>query len=44
MSGLDLARLLTARRRGLPIVMVTARSDLRIDAHAATSGAVSKKL
>ena len=39
MSGLHLARLLTARRRGVPVVMVTARSDLGIDAHAAASGA-----
>jgi FixJ family two-component response regulator len=40
MSGLDLARLLVARRRGPPVVMVTARSDLGIDAHAAASGAI----
>ena len=40
MSGLDLARLLTARRRGPPVVMVTARSDLGIDAQAAASGAI----
>jgi FixJ family two-component response regulator len=40
MSGLDLARLLTTRRRGLPVVMVTARSDLGIDARAAANGAV----
>ena len=40
MSGLDLARLLTARGRRLPVVMVTARSDLGIDADAAASGAI----
>ena len=39
MSGLDLARLLTTRRRGVPVVMVTARSDLGIDARAAANGA-----
>lgn len=39
MSGLDLARLL-AGRRGVPVVMVTARSDLGIDAHAAAIGAI----
>ena len=40
MSGLDLARLLTARPRGVPVVMVTARSDLGIDAQAAAKGAI----
>ena len=40
MSGLDLARLLTTRRRGVPVVMVTARSDSGIDARAAANGAV----
>jgi FixJ family two-component response regulator len=40
MSGLDLARLLTARRRGVPVVMVTARSDLGIDDQAAAIGAI----
>ena len=40
MSGLDLARLLTGRRRRVPVVMVTARSDLGIDAHAAANGAI----
>jgi FixJ family two-component response regulator len=39
MSGLELARLLTGWR-AVPIVMVTARSDLGIDAHAAANGAV----
>ncbi len=41
MSGLDLARLLTTRRRRVPVIMVTARSDLGIDARAAASGAIS---
>ena len=40
MSGLDLARILTTRRRGVPVVMVTARSDLGIDARAAANGAI----
>jgi FixJ family two-component response regulator len=40
MSGLDLVRLLTARGRRLPVVMVTARSGLGIDADAAASGAI----
>ena len=40
MSGLDLARQLTGRRRGVPVVMVTARSDLGIDARAAANGAI----
>ena len=40
MSGLDLARLLTGRRYGVPVVMVTARSDLRLDAQAAANGAI----
>jgi FixJ family two-component response regulator len=39
MSGLHLAGLLTARRPGFPVVMVTARSDLGIDAQATASGA-----
>ncbi|RWP95761.1 MAG: response regulator [Mesorhizobium sp.] len=39
MSGLDLARLLTGRRRGVPVVMVTARSNLGIDHQAAANGA-----
>ncbi len=39
MSGLDLARLLTKRDPRVPVVMVTARSDLGIDARAAASGA-----
>ena len=40
MDGFDLARLLTGRDRRLPVVMVTARSDLGIDALAAASGAI----
>jgi FixJ family two-component response regulator len=40
MSGLDLARLLAALRRRVPVVMVTARSDLSIDARAAAIGAI----
>ncbi|WP_340115596.1 response regulator [Pelagibius sp. 7325] len=40
MSGLDLGRLLTGRRCGVPVVMVTARSDVSIDARAATNGAI----
>jgi FixJ family two-component response regulator len=38
-DGLDLARLLMARRRRLPVVMVTAHPDLSIDVHAAARGA-----
>ena len=40
MSGLDLARLLTGGAARVPVVMVTARSDLGIDAHAAANGAI----
>jgi len=40
MDGLDLARLLTARQPGVPVVMVTARSDLGIEARAAAGGAI----
>jgi FixJ family two-component response regulator len=40
MSGLDLARLLTRGRRRVPVVMITARSDLGIDDHAAAIGAI----
>jgi FixJ family two-component response regulator len=40
MSGLELARRLTARSRVVPVVMVTARSDVGIEVHAAASGAV----
>jgi FixJ family two-component response regulator len=41
MGGLNLARLLTTRRRGVPVVIVTARSDLGIDARAAANGAIA---
>jgi FixJ family two-component response regulator len=39
MGGLRLAQLLTARHRRVPVVMVTARSDLGTDAQAAAYGA-----
>ena len=40
MGGLRLARLLTARARRIPVVMVTARSDAGVDARAVASGAI----
>jgi FixJ family two-component response regulator len=40
MSGFDLGELLAARRCGIPVILVTARSDLGVEAHAAASGAV----
>jgi FixJ family two-component response regulator len=40
MSGLDLAGLLRSRPRRLPVVLVTARSDSHIDAHAAATRAI----
>jgi len=40
MNGLDLGRLLTGRASGVPVIMVTARSDTGLDAHAAASGAI----
>ena len=40
MSGLDLARLLSGRRPRVPVVIVTARSDLGSDAHAVADGAI----
>jgi FixJ family two-component response regulator len=40
MSGLDLARLLTGRPRGMPVVMITARSEFSLDARAAANGAI----
>jgi FixJ family two-component response regulator len=40
MSGIELARLLISRPRRLPVVLVTARSDSHIDAHAAATGAI----
>ena len=39
-NGLDLARLLTASAPGVPIVMITARSDLGIEARAEAGGAI----
>ena len=39
-SGLDLARTLRARPRRLPVVLVTARSDLGIDPQAVSTGAI----
>jgi FixJ family two-component response regulator len=40
MSGLDLGRLLAGRRSEVPVIMVTARSDPGVDAHAEASGAI----
>ena len=40
LSGLELARSLIGRPRRLPVVLVTARSDLHIDAHAAATRAI----
>jgi len=40
MSGLELARLLMTGPLGLPVVLVTARSDSEIDAHPAANGAI----
>jgi FixJ family two-component response regulator len=40
MNGLDLGRLLTARPSRVPVIMVTARSEAALEAHAAASGAV----
>jgi FixJ family two-component response regulator len=40
MGGLELARLLLSRPRRLPVVLVTARSDSQIDAHAAATRAI----
>jgi FixJ family two-component response regulator len=40
MNGLDLARLLSSRPKRVPVVLVTARSDLHIDDHAASTGAI----
>jgi FixJ family two-component response regulator len=39
MDGLDLARLLAERRYAVPVVIITARLDLGIDARAAATGA-----
>ena len=40
MSGLDLQRLLMARDRRVPVIMITARGDPGLEARAAASGAV----
>ena len=40
LSGLDLKRLLTALDREVPIIMITARTELDLEARAAASGAV----
>jgi FixJ family two-component response regulator len=40
MSGLDLQRLLMARERRVPVIMITARGDPGLEARAAASGAV----
>jgi FixJ family two-component response regulator len=40
MSGLDLQRLLAARDRRVPVIMITARGDPGLEARAAASGAV----
>ena len=40
MNGLDLARFLSGRPKGVPVVLVTARSDVNIDDHAAAIGAI----
>ena len=40
LSGLELARLLISRPCRLPVVLVTARSDSHIDAHAAATRAI----
>ena len=40
LSGLDLKRLLTALDREVPIILITARTELDLEARAAASGAV----
>ena len=40
MSGIELAQLLISRPLRLPVVLVTARSDSHIDAHAAATRAI----
>ena len=40
MSGLDLKGLLTTRGSTLPVIMITARADRRLEAEVAASGAV----
>ena len=39
MSGLDLGRLIAARRSDVPVIMITARSDHGVEAHAVANGA-----
>ena len=40
MGGFDLSRRLTAQSARVPVVMITARSEVALDAHAAASGAI----
>jgi FixJ family two-component response regulator len=40
MSGFDLKQVLTARESGVPVIMITARSEPKLEARAAASGAV----
>jgi FixJ family two-component response regulator len=40
MSGLDLQRLLIARERRVPVIMITARGEPGLEAKAAASGAI----
>jgi FixJ family two-component response regulator len=40
MSGFDLKRLLTTLGSGVPVIMITARSEPELEARTATSGAV----
>lgn len=40
MNGLDLGRLLRARLSGVPVIMITARSDLGVEIDAQASGAI----
>ena len=40
MSGFDLKRVLRARDSGVPVIMITARSEPNLEARAAASGAV----
>ena len=40
MSGLDLKRLLASRGSGMPVILITARTDTDLEARATASGAV----
>jgi FixJ family two-component response regulator len=40
MSGLDLMKMLAARGSTTPVILITARSDLSLEAKAAAAGAV----